>query len=180
MQVAVLLTSWLYLLSAQPPSSMVLTAQQFRERRALAKYGKNSAGNLVRATAFRECDYTDLGALREFGDKEEVLEFEEARHQDGTGYRVRFTAVPRETVPPEQRALQAATNHAIAKDGNETRVHIDQTAEELHERHDEQYALLQEIRAHQLQQDVARLAKKADRAARLEELRERATKQRRL
>ena len=151
MQVAVLLTSWLYLLSAQPPSSMVLTAQQFRERRALAKYGKNSAGNLVRATAFRECDYTDLGALREFGDKEEVLEFEEARHQDGTGYRVRFTAVPRETVPPEQQALQAATDNAVAKDGNETRVQLQGVEEGLHERLDKQEADLREIRAHQQQ-----------------------------
>ena len=137
---------------------MVLTAQQFRERRALAKYGKNSAGNLVRATAFRECDYTDLGALREFGDKEEVLEFEEARHQDGTGYRVRFTAVPRETVPPEQQALQVATDNAVAKDGNETRVQLQGVEEGLHERFDKQEADIRKIRAHQQKQDKKQLS----------------------
>ena len=38
---------------------MVLTAEQFRQRRALQKYGRNAADKLVRASAFRECENID-------------------------------------------------------------------------------------------------------------------------
>ena len=76
---------------------MVLTAEQFRRRRALQKYGRNAAGNLVRTAAFRACDYTDAGALREFATEDEMLAFEAERYNDGSGHRVRFSSVPMST-----------------------------------------------------------------------------------
>ena len=44
-----------------------------RKRRVLAHYGKNLAGKLVRRSAFRECDYTPEGHLREFDTEDAVL-----------------------------------------------------------------------------------------------------------
>ena len=103
---------------------MVLTAEQFRKRRALQKYGRNAAGNLVRTAAFRACDYTDAGALRELAAEDEMLAFEAERYNDGSGHRVRFSSVPNATVPQEQAALHAAVQHAVAEDGNDTRVQL--------------------------------------------------------
>ena len=80
---------------------MVLTAEQFRQRRALQKYGRNAADKLVRTSAFRECDYTEAGQLREFVTEAEVLAFEAARYEDGTGSKVKFWNKPRATVAAE-------------------------------------------------------------------------------
>ena len=59
-----------------------------RQRRALQHYGKNLAGKLVRKSGFRECDYTPEGILLEFDTEEEVLAFEKAHYEDGTGHRL--------------------------------------------------------------------------------------------
>ena len=115
---------------------MPLNAEEKRARRALANYNENPAGNLVRVAAFRECDYTDLGILREFGNKDEVIAFEEARYRDGTGYRVKFTSKPRESVPLVQQALQAALDHSIEEDGNKTRVQLEDATKGFHDRFD--------------------------------------------
>ena len=115
---------------------MPLNAEEKRARRALANYSENPAGNLVRVAAFRECDYTDLGILREFGNEDEVVAFEEARYRDGTGYRVKFTSKPRESVPPVQQALQAALDHSIEEDGNKTRVQLEDATTGFHDRFD--------------------------------------------
>ena len=95
---------------------MVLTAEQFRQRRALQKYARNAAGNLVRASAFRECDYAPSGALREFATEGEALAFDAARFEDGTGYRVRFSSEPKATVCPEQLALREAVRDAVVEE----------------------------------------------------------------
>ena len=55
---------------------MVLNAEQHRQRRALQKYARNAAGKLVRTAAFRACDYTEAGLLREFANDDAVLAFE--------------------------------------------------------------------------------------------------------
>ena len=80
---------------------MVLNAEQHRQRRALQKYARNAAGKLVRAAAFRACDYTEAGLLREFSTEDAVLTFELDCYNDGSGYQVRFSSKPRATVPQE-------------------------------------------------------------------------------
>ena len=124
---------------------MVLTAEQFRQRRALQKYGRNAADKLVRASAFRECDYTEAGQLREFATEAEVLAFEAARYEDGTGSKVKFWNKPRATVPPEQLALEAAIAHAVGEDGNQTRVQLAGVEEGIHARVDDMEKKLDKV-----------------------------------
>ena len=126
----------------------MLTAEQFRRRRALQKYGRNAAGNLVRTAAFRACDYTDAGALREFATEDEMLAFEAERYNDGSGHRVRFSSVPNATVPQEQAALHAAVQHAVAEDGNETRVQLAGVEEGLHAHLDDISQRLDALQSH--------------------------------
>ena len=116
---------------------MVLNAEQHRQRRALQKYARNAAGKLVRAAAFRACDYTEAGLLREFGTEDAVLTFELDRYNDGSGYQVRFSSKPRATVPQEQLALQAALEQAVEEDGNQTRLQLTSVEEGLHARLDD-------------------------------------------
>ena len=113
------------------------TAKAQRGARALKKYGENTAGKQVRKTAFRECDYTTDGKLMEFDTEEEVLAFEEARYQDGTGHNVKLSKKPNDAVPKVQLALEKSLEHTIASDGNETRVQLVEAEEHLHQRHDE-------------------------------------------
>ena len=113
---------------------MVLTAEQFRQRRALQKYKRNAADKLVRASAFRECDYTEVGQLREFTTEAEVLAFEAARYEDGTSSKVKFWNKPKATVAPEQLAIEATTAYAVAEDGNQTRVQLAGVEEGIHAR----------------------------------------------
>ena len=87
---------------------MPLSADEKRNKRALANYGRNAAGKLVRAAAFRECDYTAAGQHHEFAAEDEVLAFEAERYNDGSGYRVKFWSQPKATVPKEQLALEAS------------------------------------------------------------------------
>ena len=68
----------------------------------------------MRASAFRECDYSEAGQLGEFATEAEVLAFEAARHEDGTGSKVKFWNTPRATVAAEQLALEATIAHAVA------------------------------------------------------------------
>ena len=110
---------------------MVLNAEQHRQRRALQKYARNAAGKLVRAAAFRACDYTEAGLLREFSTEDAVLTFELDRYNDGSGYQ------PRATVPQEQLALQAALEQAVEEDGNQTRLQSTSVEEGLHARLDD-------------------------------------------
>ena len=116
---------------------MVLNAEQHRQRRALQKYARNAAGKLVRAAAFRACDYTEAGLLREFSTEDAVLTFELDCYNDGSGYQVRFSSKPRATVPQEQLALQAALEQAVEEDGNQTRLQLTSVEEGLHARLDD-------------------------------------------
>ena len=116
---------------------MVLNAEQFRQRRALQKYGRNAAGKLVRAAAFRECDYTEAGQLREFDTEAETLAFEAERYDDGSGFRVKFWNKPKSTVPKEQLALEESLVHAVAENGNLTRVQLAGVEEGIHARMDQ-------------------------------------------
>ena len=114
----------------------MLTAEQFRERRALQKYARNAAGKIVRRSAFRQCDYIADGRLREFDTETDVLNFEAERYKDGTGHKVKFWKKPKATVPREQLALQEEVVHAVQEDGNQTRVQLEGVEEGLHERLD--------------------------------------------
>ena len=111
---------------------MVLNAEQHRQRRALQKYARNAAGKLVRTAAFRACDYTEAGLLREFANDDAVLAFELDRYSDGSGYQVKFSSKPRATVPQEQLALQASLEQAVEEDGNQTRLQLTSVEEGLH------------------------------------------------
>jgi len=104
----------------------------------------------VRKTAWRACDYTDAGRLREFDGKAAFLVFEEERRAQGH-YQAHYENELRDTVPKEQLALEDAITHAIKKDGNESRVQLQRMEEGMHERHDEQQAALHQIRSHQRQ-----------------------------
>ena len=120
------------------------TAQ--RKRRVLAHYGKNLAGKLVRRSAFRECDYTPEGYLREFDAEDAVQAFEKACYEDGTGHNCKFWKKPKDTVPRKQLALHEFLKHAIKEEGNEIKVQVEQAAEGLHERHDETQQLVRELK----------------------------------
>ena len=139
---------------------MVVTAEQQRATRGRLNYGRNALGKLVRKKAFRDCDYTPEGHLKQFDDEDGFIAFEEERYTSGQ-HQAHYSTKVRSTVPREQLALdyiakaEAVSNDAAKEEGHETHVHIDQTAEDLHRRHDKQDAKLQEIRAHQLQQDEA-------------------------
>ena len=87
---------------------MVLNAEQHRQRWAVQKYAGNAAGKLVGVAAFRDCDCTEAGPLRELNNEDDVLAFEAKRCNDGSGPLVGSTGKPNATVPPEQIALQAA------------------------------------------------------------------------
>ena len=63
--------------------AMVLTAEQHRANRARKNYGRNAGGKLVRKKAFRDCDYTPDGHLRQFDDDAGFAAFEEERHRNG-------------------------------------------------------------------------------------------------
>ena len=108
------------------------TAEAQRKRRACSNYGQNAAGKCVRKTAWRACDYTDAGCLREFDEKEAFLMFEEERRAQGH-YQSHYEKELRDTVPKEQLALGDAITHAIKKDGNESRVQLQRMEEGMHE-----------------------------------------------
>ena len=114
---------------------MVLTAEQFRQRRALQQYGRNTAAEIVRASAFRECDYTEAGQLHEFDTEAEVLAFEAERYNDGSGYRVKFRSKPEATVAREQ----------LAENGNQTRVQLAGVEGSMHTRMDEMEKKLDKV-----------------------------------
>ena len=129
------------------PTNVNTSADAQRKRRVCANYGQNAAGKWVRKKAWRECDYTD-GHLREFDTEGDFLAFEEERRVQGH-CQAHYEKKPRSTVPKEQLALEEAIANAVAADGNETRVQLQNVEEGLHERLDKQEADLREIRAHQ-------------------------------
>jgi len=114
---------------------MAFTVEQHRQRRQMQKYGRNAANMFVRTASFRACDYTPAGELREFATEADVFAFETARWEDGTGSSVRFSSMPRATVPAEQLAMEVVGN-AVAEDGNETRVPLSVVEEGIHTRID--------------------------------------------
>ena len=77
------------------------------------------------------------GSTARIATEAEVLAFEAARHEDGTGSKVKFWNKPRATVPPEQLALEAAIAHAVGEDGNQTRVQLAGVEEGIHARVDD-------------------------------------------
>jgi hypothetical protein len=121
---------------------MGLTAEEFRSMRARKNYGRNALGTLVRKKAFRECDYTADGHLKQFADEAEFLAFEEERRGNGQ-YQAHYSTQAKETVPREQLALEyiaareAMHNDTAKEEGHQTRVHQEQVAEGLHERFDQ-------------------------------------------
>ena len=133
---------------------MVLTAEQQRAKRSRLNYDRNALGKLVRKKAFRDCDYTPEGHLVQFDDEAGFIAFEEERYTNGQ-HQAHYSTKVRSTVPAEQLALdyirtaEAMNNDAAREEGHETRVHLDQTAEGLHERLDQHDAMLREIGAHQ-------------------------------
>ena len=139
------------------PTNVSVPADAQRQRRARANYGQNAACKWVRKKAWRACDYTDDGHLRQFDTEEAFLAFEEERRVRGHS-QAHYEKKPRDTVPEVQLALVEAITHAVAKDGNETRVQLQSMEEGIHERHDEHQATLCEIRTHQLQQDIEQSA----------------------
>ena len=137
------------------PSNVNVPAHLQRQRRVRVNYGLNASGKFVRKKAFRVCDYTPEGQLRQFDDEAGFIAFEEERYSSGQ-HQAQYCTKVRSTVPREQLAVEyikkaeAMQNDAAMEEGHQTRVHMDQTAEDLHERHDAQDAMLQEIRSHQL------------------------------
>ena len=123
---------------------MPLTAEQKRNRRVLARYAPNAGGNLVRASAFRECDYVD-GSLREFATEAGVLAFEAERFSDGTGSRVKFWSSPKASVPEGQRALHDNLLQTVQAEGNLVCSHLEAAEEGLPERLDEMGARLERL-----------------------------------
>ena len=119
-----------FLLQMSAPARPSNTAEAQRKRRACANYGQNAAGKWVRKTAWRACDYIDGGQLRQFDTEEAFLTFEEERRAQGHS-QAHYEKLPRGTVPKEQLALEEAITNAVAKDGNETRVHLQSVVEGL-------------------------------------------------
>ena len=120
---------------------MPLTSQEKRAARARHNYGPNALGNLVRKQAYRNCDYTDEGQLRQFSDEASLLKFEEDKYSRG-GRREPYSTQAKETVPQEQLALEyvaamEAMSTVAQMEGHQTRVHQEYVAESLQHRHDE-------------------------------------------
>ena len=134
---------------------MVLTSEQQRTKPSRLNDGRNALGKLVRNKAFRGCDYIPGGHLVQFDDEAGLIAFEEERRANGQR-QVYYSTKVRNAVPTEQLALdyiataEAMNNDAAKEEGHETRVHLEQTAEDLRERLDQQDAMLREFRAHQL------------------------------
>ena len=121
--------------------AMPLTNQEKRAARARENYGPNALGNLVRKKAYRNCDYTDEGQLRQFSDEASLLKFEEDKYSRG-GRREPYSTQAKETVPQEQLALEyvaamEAMSTVAQMEGHQTRVHQEYVAESLQHRHDE-------------------------------------------
>ena len=135
---------------------MVFTAEELRAHRARKNYGRNALGKFVRQKAFRECDYTPEGHLVQFDDEDGFVSFEEGRYTSGQ-HQAHYNTKVRSTVPKEQLALdyvataEAINNDAAKEEDRETCVQTEQTAEGLHERHDQQDTMLEEICARQLE-----------------------------
>ena len=89
----------------------------------------------MRKQAWRQCDYAPDGRLKEYDTEEAFLEFEEDRRQQGPS-QAKYESNPRATVPTEQLALESAIAHAVANDGNETRVQLASVEDGMHERFD--------------------------------------------
>ena len=132
---------------------MVLTPKQQRAQRGRLNYGRNALGKLVRKKAFRDCDYTPEGHLNQFDDEAGFIAFEEERYTSGQ-HQAHYSTKVRSTVPKEQltheymKTAEDMNNDTAKEEGHETRVHVEQTAEGLHERLDKQDATPQEICAH--------------------------------
>ena len=99
------------------PTNVSVPADAQRQRRARANYGQNAACKWVRKKAWRACDYTDDGHLRQFDTEEAFLAFEEERGVRGHS-QAHYEKKPRDTVPEVQLALAEAITHAVAKDGS--------------------------------------------------------------
>ena len=61
------------------PTDVHVPAAIPRKRRTSANYGQDAAGQWVRKRAWRACDYTEEGHLREFESEEAFLQFEGGR-----------------------------------------------------------------------------------------------------
>ena len=129
---------------------MVLTAEQHRASRACKNYGLNALGKHVRKKTFRDCDYTPEGHLLQFDDQPAIIAFEEERYKNGQR-QAHYSTKVRNTVPREQLALEytatadAVNNDVVKQEGHEIRAHTEQTVEDLHERLDQQEAMLTDI-----------------------------------
>ncbi len=120
--------------------------------RARKNYDLNAAGKYVRKKAYRECDYTPEGHLRQFETDTAFYAFEEERFQNGQ-IQAAYSSKPKNTVPREQLALEylekerALNGNAIKEEGQEIREQQEQLAESLQERYDQQDAKLDQLLA---------------------------------
>jgi hypothetical protein len=121
-----------------------------RKHACKRRYGENESGKWVRSSAFRTIDYDPKNPdkLREFKTFDEAFEFDEECRSLGTGgRRARHMAQPRVSVPREQLALKQCLKHAVADDGNKTRMKLDKVEDCIHARSDAQDGELVAIKA---------------------------------
>ncbi len=112
-----------------PFASKTPEARRKAECKRLGRFAENAAGKWVRAKGFREIDYDpeNPDRLREFDSFDDAFAFDEKCRIDGTGgLKAKTWGKPKESVPREQLALEQSVKHAIKKDGNKTRVQLEQ------------------------------------------------------
>ena len=83
--------------------------------------------------AFRDCDYTADGHLKQFTDEAGIIAFDEERHASGMRP-AHYSTKAKDTLPREQlalkyvAALEAIDNDVTREEGHENRVHQEQEA----------------------------------------------------
>ena len=99
-----------------------------RAWRARKNYGRNALGKFVRKKAFRECDYTPEGHLRQFDDEAGFIAFEEEPYTSGQ-HQAHYNTKVRSTVPKEQLALDYIAVAAVAPAAEQRRQSTTRAAE---------------------------------------------------
>lgn len=93
----------------------------------------------MRRRAFRDIDYKpdNSNELRQFDSFDDAFAFDEAQLAAGSGGRkAKYHDKPKDVVPEEQRALEAAITHVAQEVGNEIVAEIDDHVEGIHLRFD--------------------------------------------
>ena len=99
-------------------------------------YKQIVTGKWLRVRAWAAYHY-DGDQLKEFDDFESAFAYEEScRINDSGGRHAMYTSKPESNIPQQQLHLFKHTRHVICKDGNKTRVQMEELLEEMHERFD--------------------------------------------